>query len=915
MGFYQRFVQSADQWPDNVAVELQRSDPALPIERYTYAELRRMAESAANWLAKLPLERGARCAILAANHPRWVAAYLGVLAAGGIAVPLDTAFHADQIATLLRNCDATLLFCDARNLEHARKAVEGLRTRIVLLDQVTGENLPSLDEMFAAGPQHFRPVTVSDEEVAVVLYTSGTTSEPKGVMLTSRNLEAEAEGAFSFVPVTSTDAILGVLPLFHALAQMANLLLPFVVGARVIYLEAINSADIMRALRERQVTLFACVPQFFYLIHERITKEIQKRGGLARRLFPALLKASGAARKLGLNPGKLLFRRAHEALGSRMRYLVTGGSRFDPKIGRELHAIGFDILQAYGLTETSGAAALTPPARNVVGSAGETLPGNELRIVNPQPPADGPGPATGEIAVRGPLVMKGYWNRPEATAEVIRDGWLHTGDLGYLDPQGNIFVTGRQKDIIVLSNGKNVYPDEVESYYLKSPFIKEICVLGLESLPGEPFNERLHAVIVPDFELLKERKIVNAGEVIRFDIDSISADLPSTKRILSYEFWQEELPRTTTRKLKRFQIKQRVEQRRGAPAAGEAPVRQAGDADRAWMEQPEVARALRLVQGAAKKKNGPVLPADNLELDLGLDSMERVELLVALERELEAHVEDSVISEVYTVRELVEAVLSRRGGASSRAAAEGWEAILATETDDPEVTRIVHPHPIVARLWYALARLVRLAFTDLCHFEVRGVEKLPPSGPCIISPNHQSFLDPVALSTVLPYRLFAECFEVGTSEIFGQGFMHHLGRALNVVPVDPDANLVPAMRAGAFGLKRGKVLVLFPEGERSIDGTPKKFKKGAAILAAHLKVPIYPVAVDGMHVMWPRGKSFQRFARAKLVIGDPILPPDNVTNPEETYARLTEELRARVVGMWEELQRESAAPVAAGAAD
>ena len=154
--------------------------------------------------------------------------------------------------------------------------------------------------------------------------------------------------------------------------------------------------------------------------------------------------------------------------------------------------------------------------------------------------------------------MKGYWNRPDATADVLKDGWLHTGDLGYFDAHGNLFITGRKKEVIVLSNGKNIYPEEIEAHYLKSPYIKEICVLGLEGPPDDPRSDRLHAVIVPNFEVLKERKIVNAKQVIRFDIESLSAQLASTKRISGYEIWQEDLPRTTTRKLKRFEIEKRV---------------------------------------------------------------------------------------------------------------------------------------------------------------------------------------------------------------------------------------------------------------------------------------------------------------------------------------------------------------------
>ncbi len=240
-----------------------------------------------------------------------------------------------------------------------------------------------------------------------------------------------------------------------------------------------------------------------------------------------------------------------------MRYLVTGGSRFDPAIARDFYSFGIDVLNAYGLTETSGGAFLNPPGQIVFGSVGPPLPGVEARIVDPKPVEDGAPPA-GEIAIRGAIVMKGYWNRPEATAEVLRDGWFYTGDLGYFDSRGNLFITGRRKEVIVLANGKNVYPEEIEAHYLQAQYVKEICVMALEARPGDPTSERLHAVVVPNFELLRERKIVNAKEAIRFDIEALSHKIASTKRLGSYDIWQEDLPRTTTRKLKRFQIEKKV---------------------------------------------------------------------------------------------------------------------------------------------------------------------------------------------------------------------------------------------------------------------------------------------------------------------------------------------------------------------
>ncbi len=901
--FYHRFLESVRRWPDVTAVEMQRH--AGGIERYSYAELRRMSDSIGRWLIDIGIPRGARCAILAGNGPRWVAAYLGTIAAGATAVPFDIAFNADQVSTLLGTCGASLLFVDSKHLPLADSATAGLAIQLVLLEPAECQPpLPDLDTVFAAGADGPTPVEVDSQDTAAILFTSGTTTDPRGVMLTHANIEAESEAVFNFMDLGPSDAILGVLPLFHALAQMANLLLPLAAGARVVFLESLNTTELLRALRERDITVFCCVPQFFYLIHERIQKEVRARGRLAENAFRWTLAVCGFARRFGLNLGKLLFRQVHQMLGRRMRYLVTGGSRLDPDIGRDFQALGFELLQAYGLTETSGGALVTPPRDNVIGSVGKPLQGVEVKIVDLKPSEE--GHPVGEIAIRGPIVMKGYYGRPDADAYALRDGWLYTGDLGYRDSHGNLFITGRRKEVIVLSSGKNVYPEEIEAHYLKSPWIREICVMGLESRPGEPRAERLHAVVVPNFELLRERRIVNTREVLRYDIEGLSTRLPSTKRILSYEIWQEELPRTTTRKLKRFAIEKRVHERQAAEtvSADDITARPLTDEDREWLSQPEVARSIETIRSVSKMRRDHVHPRDNLELDLGLDSMERVELLASLEQELGARVPDSLASSVYTVRELVDAVRQSAGGTAPAEQRFAWEAILTANPTEPEVLAITQPRPISQRLWFLGGRLVNLFVRDFFHLTVTGLEKLPPHGPFILSPNHQSFLDAPVLVALMPYHIHRDLFYVGTSEIFGAGIARVLARSIKLIPVDPDANLVPAMRAGAYGLRHGKVLVLYPEGERSVDGRPKTFKKGAAILATHLKVPIVPVAMDGFFEAWPRGKGFQRFADLRVTIGDPIPPPAEVRNPETVYEALTEELKSRVMTMWLRLHGE-----------
>jgi len=908
--FYDRFVECAGRWPQNVAVEVQRAEGT---ESYTYIELRRMAESLGAWLVERGIQPGSRIAILADNHPRWVAAYLGIIAAGATAVPLDTAYHADQVAKLLRDSGSSLLISDLKHLAVAREATSRSQAEIVLTESgsatqsrgpgaaVQEEALADLDAIFAQYQGHFRAVPREPDNIASLLYTSGTTADPKGVMLTHANLLAEAEAVFAWAHIGPQDAILGVLPLFHVLSQMANLLLPLVAGARAVFLSTLNTTELLRALRERKITAFAVVPQFFYLIHERIFKEVQQRGALARFAFKRMMRLNAFCRRAGFNLGHLLFGRIHDLFGYQMRYLVTGGSRFDPQIGRDFYALGIDVLQAYGLTETCGGAFVNPPEDNVIGSVGKPLKGVEARVVDAQASDDG-SPASGEILIRGSIVMKGYWNRPDATADVLKDGWLYTGDLGHFDSNGNLFITGRKKEVIILANGKNVYPEEIEAHYLQSALIKELCVMGMEGGAG---SDKLYAVIVPNFEVLRQRKVVNAKEVIRFDVESLSAKWPSTKRISGYEIWQEDLPRTTTRKLKRFEIEKRVRAREGSSRGGELSATEPlTPEETSWLEQAEIQRALKIIREYSSGNPENIRPTDNLELDLGLDSMRRVELLVALEQELGGDVEESQLSDIYTVRELVEAVResARSGKPSAKAQFAGWSAVLREDPTDPALA-ITKSRPVLDPIIFLFTRVLKLSWKTISKLDVEGMENLPKQGPYLLCSNHQSFLDPVPLLASLPFWALKRMFAVGTSEIFGSGFMPWVARIMRVVVVDPDANLVPAMRAGAYGLRHGMALVLYPEGERSIDGTPKTFKKGAAILSIHLQVPIVPIAIDGFHEAWPRGKSFQKFAHLKIKIGQPILPPPESQASEESYTKLTAEMKESVVRMWNEIRR------------
>jgi long-chain acyl-CoA synthetase len=898
--FAGRIFEAALRFPDRPAIEVVR---ASGLETTTYAALMNDASRFRSWLVSEGVRPGNTVAILADNDAAWIAAYLGILGLGAVAVPLDTAYKPAQIRAVLKDSGARVLFTTPKYAVAAREAApSGAGTTIQLLDG-------------SASGEFDATVAGRSEAAAVILYTSGTTADPKGVVLTHGNLEAERHAAFSIITVTEADAVLGVLPLFHALAQMANLLLPLSAGARVVFLETVNSTTLLDALTARRITIFACVPQFFYLIHQRVTSEMAKKGRPVRAILRGIIATNVWLRDhLKVNIGRAIFGRVHRALGPAMRLLITGGSKFDPAIGRDLYGLGFTILNAYGLTETSGGATIQRPGDRFTTSVGQPFPGVDARIG-----------ADGEILLRGPIVMREYYRRPDATADAIRDDWLHTGDLGHLDDRGRVHITGRLKEIIVLSSGKNLYPEEIETHYRQSAFIKELCVLGL-TRPGEPAAERLHAVIVPDAQVLAARGIVNLRELVRFELETLSVALPAHKRILTYDITLEALPRTTTGKIKRHEVERAARERAAAAKADDS--RELTADERQWLEGDQEPAGLktgrstlmdaintRLAPRHARGDPEPrrrvdrtVRPDDNLELDLGLDSMERVELLTVLEQQAGTRVAPEVRAVIFTVRQLVDAVIA--GAASADAATDAapdsaWDAVLATPADDHILGNLRRPKRVTAVLLFAATKVIALVARVVWGFRTRGQAHLPADGPFIISPNHLTYVDGIFVTAALPFRHYRRLFLVGAAEYFETPLMSRVARATNIVPVDSDANLVTAMRAGATGLRLGKVLLLFPEGERSIDGTLRKFRKGSAILSAHVGVPIVPVAIEGLFEVWPRGRPLNWRAllpfggtRIRVAFGPPLqATPDR-------YAEDTERLK----GVIREVLRQSRGP-------
>ncbi len=808
-------------------------------DRVTYDELQRFSDKAGRALQAAGARAGSRVLLISENRPEWAMAYFGILKTGAAAAPLDQNLSLAEVQNCAAAAQAEILVASPRVAEKLG-AVPGLKT-LVLPELLRGApaaaNLPPLRKSAAA------------DDVASILFTSGTTGKPKGVLLTHRNFASLATKLAGLFDLRVGEGVLSVLPLHHTFEFSCGLLTPLMLGAEITYLDELTADRLSEALNSGRVHAMIGVPALWQLLHRKLTQEIASRPRLIRAAAQAAMALHGELRnRTSFNVGKLLFWPIHNRFGGRLRLLVSGGSALPEEVQRAFHELGFDLTEGYGLTEAAPVLAVTVPENQLrTGTVGPPLPGVEIRIADPN--AEG----VGEVLAKGPNVMAGYLDDPQSTSAVLTDGWLHTGDLGKITEDGRLSLVGRKKDLILDASGKNVYPDELEELYGASPLLKELSVVGLPDGNG---HERVACLCVP-----REVKNGETREEVRAALEEhfadVSSDLPFWKRVKILHFWDGDLPKTATRKVKRPLIVTELQRLERATAAATQASSQPAGSD-GWL--------FDLLAELAQKPRGSVTAQTRMAADLGFDSLLVAELTAALEKAGVKPPPESQYAALVTAGDLAQAI--ERPSADPLRDGDGAAALEEREAEIPV------PQTVAAAGRAAIEFFQRALYGRVFDIDVKGQTNVPQHAPFLVAANHQSHLD-VGLVKIALGGEGKKLASLAARDYFFDNPWKRawFGNFTNLVPIERRGGLKESLQAAVRTLNYGYHLLIFPEGTRSLDGSLQEFKPAIAYLSFAAGVDILPVYLEGTHEAMPKGA----FApdprkRRKLVvrIGPPL---------------------------------------------
>ena len=895
------FDASTHNFDDQIA--MQHHDGQI-VERYTYGELQEHAERAATTLEGMGMGNGRTALLVSENRPQWGMTYFGILKTGGIAVPVDADATVDQLINVTRTARARLVLVSdavAERLDgelEKRLAAEELPAQIVTLDQLFRLGLPDeaavdveavepaydVDEQPDASDEIVAELLAADDDdepIASLIFTSGTTGEPKGVQLSHNNFTSLLSNLQRTFDIGEDDGFLSVLPLHHTFEFACGFLMPLSRGATITYLEELSPEELNRALNSTNVTALIGVPALWQLLHRRIREGLDEAPPAAQKVFSGLTQLNSTLRdKFGVNVGPALFGPIHNAFGGNLEYMISGGAALPEPTMKAFHGLGFDLSEGYGLTEAAPVLTVNNADTGLEpGTVGTALPDIEVDIHNPGD--DG----VGEIIARGPNVMRGYLGRDEATEEALQDGWLHTGDLGKFDDDGNLVIVGREKDVIVTSSGKNVYPDDLEDLYGECPGIDELSIVGLPDGSG---SERVACLVRPDVdETDSPEDVAETRADIREWIRVQGSRGPSHRRIQTLRFWDEEFPKTATRKIKRNEVVDILQRLLDA----EMDAIERGDVDQTssdWLTDT----LARLADYDPERIHDETHLLD----DLGFDSLMFVELASILETR-DLHLAPETLADVPTVGQLQRLV---DGDDSSTAMIKSPDSSLQQQE------AIDVPETVQNAVKDILLNGQMAAYDHLFDVDVYGRAHIPLHNPnIIVVANHCSHLDMGLVKFALG-DYGSEIRALAAADYFFQENPRksYFENFTNLIPVERSGTLESALGEASKALRRGEMLLVFPEGTRSKTGEIQRFRRGLGYLVDTHDVDVLPLWIGGTYDALPKGQALPSPTQRDLNVHiGPLLSSGELKedvageDPTDRYEAISNAARQAVTGL------------------
>ena len=781
----------------------------------------------------IPAEKEDFGLILMENRPEWIYTYFALWDRKAIPIALDSTSSSKEILYVLGDSNPKFIICSNESEKNVREAVSMYEKGEITVINVDNHPIDE-NKLEVIRNSNFELENPEGDSIATMLYTSGTTGSPKGVMLTFNNLSSELEGLEKKDLLEPTDQILALLPFHHVLPLTATVLIILQHQASMVFVKKIASKEILEALDKNNVTALVGVPRVFKLFYDGIKQQIDSKF-ITRTIYKLMTKVKSFKIR------RKVFAKVHEKFGGKLTFIVSGGAKLDPEIGEFYETLGIYVQEGYGLTETSPVIAVNTKKDRRIGTVGKKLDNIEAKIVDE------------ELWVRGPIVMKGYYNKPEKTAEVItEDGWFKTGDLASIDEEGYVTIRGRRSSMIVLSNGKNIDPEKLENKVIEKSkkLIKELGVFG--------HNDKLVAIIVPDLLECRKQGITNIKAYVKNIVEDYNLTVHNYEKILDYKLYEEELPKTRVGKVRRFMLPELYLKT---------------NVKKKQVEEPDD-EVYRMLKDYIKKLKGiEAQPEENLELEIGMDSLDIVEFFAYVENSFGIHLDEEKFSEISNLKALSEYINEKATKIESGEV--DWKKIIEAappvEEKNRWATRVLRPLlDLIIKVYFRLKRVNR--------------DKLSDKQQQIFVANHQSFIDPLVLGSLLPAGILYNTIFLAIDWYFKKGLMKLLVSHGNVVLIDINKNIKKSVEEIAANVKAGKNVLIFPEGARTKDGKVAEFKKVFAIIAKELNVDVQCLGIKGAFEAYSRYMKFPKPKKIEVAVLEKF-------KPEGTYDEIVEKAR------------------------